>query len=410
MRIACIYLPQFPLQIAQRQDPGLRGRPVLIAGLGARGAGPVVIACSRAAHALGVRIGMAVTAARALADQVQVVAVEADALAGAADAVAEVLLAQVERVDRGGPPHGSHHAAYAEVPLGCRGATFGARAVAELERAGWVARVGIADDRFTAWVAASRASEEAPVMSVPRGGAAAFLAPMPLGLLSISPEVQHVLGALGVTTLGQFAALPPPSVARAWDADYQALARGEGGDQLNVFVPRGEAHESVVVSPEHGLGAAVEALAARVAGRLQARRTGAGVPAVRVAFTSPTAAGEPRTTHVPLTLDGATTADALVEAMAAALRQHEAEHVSALTVSVTEAPTVSRATPIAAASAWGLAGGTAVTAASPDAADDDDRFVLTSPLTTAMVRTPHRRTRRGKQRPRLRPASQARLF
>lgn len=167
MRIACIYLPQFPLQIAQRQDPGLRGRPVLIAGLGARGAGPVVIACSRAAHALGVRIGMAVTAARALADQVQVVAVEADALAGAADAVAEVLLAQVERVDRGGPPHGSHHAAYAEVPLGCRGATFGARAVAELERAGWVARVGIADDRFTAWVAASRASEEAPVMSAP---------------------------------------------------------------------------------------------------------------------------------------------------------------------------------------------------------------------------------------------------
>ena len=43
-----------------------------------------------------------------------------------------------------------------------------------------------------------------------------------------------MLEALGVRTLGEFAALPAPSVARPLEADYQALARGEGGAALRA--------------------------------------------------------------------------------------------------------------------------------------------------------------------------------
>src|SRR5687768_4387861 len=70
MRIACIHLPQFPLQVAVRDAPSLRGRPVAIVGgasTGIRALGaPVVIACSRAARALGIRLGMTAPKARAL--------------------------------------------------------------------------------------------------------------------------------------------------------------------------------------------------------------------------------------------------------------------------------------------------------------------------------------------------------
>jgi hypothetical protein len=66
------------------------------------------------------------------------------------------------------------------------------------------------------------------VTVVSRRGAAGFLAPHPLELLPLAEEVRHLLRAAGVHTLGQFAALPPPSVDRPGALDYQALARGNG--------------------------------------------------------------------------------------------------------------------------------------------------------------------------------------
>jgi protein ImuB len=250
MRIACVHLPQFPLQAALRDAPALRGRAIAVVGgasapgFGRALAAPVVIACSRAARAAGIRLGMTAPTARALAasasgvtDAVEVIAAEPETMIAASHAIAAALLELSPRVDRGGDPRGSHHAAYLEVPLGVRGSTFGARVIAALDALGVVARVGIADDMFTAWVAASQAPDHEEVVTVPRGGSAAFLAPQPLSLLAIPPEVQHVLGALGVHTLGEFAALPPPSVARAWDADYQQLARGEGGATIHDYAP-----------------------------------------------------------------------------------------------------------------------------------------------------------------------------
>ena len=113
------------------------------------------------------------------------------------------------------------------------------------------------------------------VVSVPRGGSAAFLAPRPLSLLAISPEVQHMLEALGVRTLGEFAALPAPSVARpqvaAAGADYQALARGESGTQLRPYVPESSIREDVVTSDALGGPTALAMLGARLALRLGGR-------------------------------------------------------------------------------------------------------------------------------------------
>jgi hypothetical protein len=126
--------------------------------------------------------------------------------------------------------------------------------------------VGVADDRFTAHVAAvtverqggrTRLDDEqarSPVFhqsctTVPRGGSAAFLAPLPLGYLPIDPDVQGMLQTCGVKTLGDFAALPPPSVSRGWsDVDFRALARGQGPARVRGMTRTALLEQTVIES------------------------------------------------------------------------------------------------------------------------------------------------------------------
>ena len=272
MRIACIHIPQYALQCATRLDPSLRGaaiamvdggdslRPAQRPGVVATGVlhVPVVVACSRAAWAQGVRLGVTATAARSVAPDVSIVAVESAGERETVRAIADSVLGLTSIVDVGGRvgAGGAHLAMYAEVPQKTRGNTFGERVIERLSQLGLTGRVGIADDRFTAWVAAAygtdarepRTNDEVSVTMVPRGGSAAFLAPRPLALLAISTEVQHMLEALGVRTLGEFASLPAPSVSRPLEADYRALARGESGAYLRAYAPEAAIREELVVA------------------------------------------------------------------------------------------------------------------------------------------------------------------
>ena len=247
MRIACVYLPSFPLQAHVRQAPHLGGASLAVADAAAKGS--VVMACSRAAWAEGIRSGMAVATARIIAPELRVVVSDPALYDHALAAVTDTLLGLCDTVEVGPAAEGgftTHRAVYVSVPPRTRGAAFGQKLLAQLARQGFRGRVGVADDRFTAHVAAvtvdSRgraarldATDGKPPLfhqsctSVPRGGSAAFLAPLPLSYLPIDPDVQRMLHTCGVKTLGDFAALPPPSVSRPWlDVDFQALARGHG--------------------------------------------------------------------------------------------------------------------------------------------------------------------------------------
>ena len=246
MRIACVYLPSFPLQAHLRQAPHLIGAPVVVADSGLQGS--IVMACSRAAWEEGIRPGMATATARAILPALHVLAADPELYERALAAMIDGAMGLSEAVDIGTPADrtGPHRALYLRVPARMRGDSFGQKMLAQLARQGFRGRVGVADDRFTAYVAAvtverqggrTRLDDEqarSPVFhqsctTVPRGGSAAFLAPLPLGYLPIDPDVQGMLQTCGVKTLGDFAALPPPSVSRAWsDVDFRALARGQG--------------------------------------------------------------------------------------------------------------------------------------------------------------------------------------
>ena len=303
MRIACVHVPQFALQSLSRVDPSVRGAAVAVVGAGSDPAtgvrpslalhSPIVLACSRAARALGVRLGMTASAARFASPEVRVVAADAALERETVRAIADALLGVSTVVDTGGRiAAGAHLAMYCRVPNRARGQTFGDRLIELLGAFGLAARIGIADDRFTAWVAAAHGGvEDRGVVSVPRGGSAAFLAPRPLSLLAITPEVQHMLEALGVRTLGEFAALPAPSVSRPLEADYQALARGESGSALRPYAPEAPIREELISGHAGSLfggEAVVATLARRVALRLAGRARGAS----RLEVTVSGAAGE----------------------------------------------------------------------------------------------------------------------
>lgn len=426
MRIACVYIPSFPLQTAVASDRagaaivGSAGAPITgSAGALASGSiaivtqpavgSPVVVACSRAAWLAGVRPGTTATVARTADPELQCVIADVAAERALLRAVADGLLGIAPRVELGGEPRGQHHVMYAEVPAGRRGSWFGTKVREMLALFGLRGRIGIADDRFTAFVAASSSArerspgsareDEDAVVCVPRGGSAAYLAPQPLSLLQLGPEVLHMLGALGVKTLGQFAELPPPSVMRpdrgGWDADFQALARGDGGADVTAYTPSGPIAERVELASS--MGAAVEQLSQRLAARLVGRNPDGGAVELMVRLTGGSALPAIRSVIVPDS-DAQSLADAIGRALGGdaytTIETIARPESAALATLVMPTPAVEpvrhEAEPIA----------PLVLLPSPAAygrSDDRDE------------RVEHRRTRRGKQRPRI-GTGQARLF
>jgi hypothetical protein len=91
---------------------------------------------------------------------------------------------------------------------------------------------GVADGLFAAELAARAAPEVRASLIVPAGETAGFLAPWSVATLG-RPDLAVTLQRLGVTTLGQFAALPAASVSDRFGADAalcHAVARGESGE------------------------------------------------------------------------------------------------------------------------------------------------------------------------------------
>lgn len=110
------------------------------------------------------------------------------------------------------------------------------------------ARVGIADGPFTAEQAARSTAD---VRIIPPGESAAFLAPLPVGVLD-APDLVPLLVRLGVRTLGDFASLPEPHVlARFGDhgARLHSLASGRDSRQVVPRIPPAELDSSIDFEP-----------------------------------------------------------------------------------------------------------------------------------------------------------------
>ena len=193
-------LDAFYASVEQRDDPGLRGRPVIV------GAG-VVLAASYEARAYGVRTAMGGAQARRLCPRAVVVAPRMTAYAEASKAVYRVFEDSAPLVEG---------LSIDEAFLDVRGlerisgtpAEIAARLRHEVrERVGLPITIGVARTKFLAKVASGVAKPDG-LLVVPPGQELAFLHPLPVERVwGVGPVTAGKLHALGLATVGDMARL-----------------------------------------------------------------------------------------------------------------------------------------------------------------------------------------------------------
>jgi protein ImuB len=246
MRLACLFIPQLPLQAALRRWPELRGTTVAltVTHIGrdgrrsqspapVRGAAPRIVAVSAEARRAGVRPGL--TAAQGMAACVGLSLLPmAEVDVAAADAALGDLgfgfAPRIERepgrvflqVDDLGALYPSETAL---------AQTIAARAL----RVGLGIRVAIAAHKSIARIA-TRAGER---VLVPGGGESAALAPLPVRLLGepLSPTLTETFARWGIATIGAFAALPASEVSLRLGTEGARLHRLARGEDDEPFLP-----------------------------------------------------------------------------------------------------------------------------------------------------------------------------
>ena len=229
MRVACVFIPHFPIAVELLDRPDRRRRPLVIGGASERR--KTVLDCSPEAEGQGVRPGMPLRQALGLCPKATFLEPDPARYYDAFEAVLRALESispLVEAADLG--------RAYVAVE-GLEGFYWDEMALGEalvraVRQAGGQARsagsllpsVGLGEGKFVTWAAAVT-SAPGEACLVPAGREAAFLAPLDVSLLPCSPDTLRRLGLFGLRTIGDVAALPlgavqaqfGPKGRRAWE-------------------------------------------------------------------------------------------------------------------------------------------------------------------------------------------------
>lgn len=271
-------LDSFYASVEQRDDPGLRGRPVIVGG-------GVVLAASYEAKAYGVRTAMGGTQARRLCPHAVVVPPRMSAYSKASDAVFEVFRDCTPQVEPLSVDEAFLYVAglrrVAGTPL-----EIGARLREDVRaRVGLPITVGIARTKFLAKVASQEAKPDG-LLLVPPDKELEFLHPLPVRRLwGVGAVTADKLNTHGITTVAQVAELGESMLASmvgpAMGRQLYALSRNidrrrvtTGVRRRSVGAQRALGRAGTTMSPAE-VDAVVVNLIDRITGRMRAAgRTG----------------------------------------------------------------------------------------------------------------------------------------
>jgi DNA polymerase-4 len=227
----------FYASVEQRDDASLRGRPVIVGGLGKRG---VVCAASYEARPFGVRSAMPMVQARRLCPDAAYLTPRMSHYASIAADVREIFYRYTPLIE----PL-SLDEAYLDVTgsLKLFGGTeaLSARLREEVRsELGLPVSVGGGPGKLLAKIASARAKPDG-VLLVAAAEADGFLRPLRVSeIWGVGPATEKKLHSLGIATIGQLADFDSARLARelgSWGPALQALARGD--DIRTVEADRG---------------------------------------------------------------------------------------------------------------------------------------------------------------------------
>jgi len=221
----------FYAAVEQRDRPELRGKPVIVGAdpKGGRGRG-VVSTASYEARRFGVVSAMPISEAFRRCPQGVYLQPDMARYVKESERIMAVLARFSDRVEPVSIDEAFLDATGSERALGT-GETIGRNLkLAIREETSLSASVGVACSKLVAKVASDVKKPDGLTIVVP-GAEAAFLAPLPVRRLwGVGPKMEETLAKLGVTTIGELAALDPDRLARKLGThghDLLKLARGE---------------------------------------------------------------------------------------------------------------------------------------------------------------------------------------
>jgi protein ImuB len=232
MRLACLYVPDFPLAAVLRTQPDLHGERLAIAD----GQGPraKILAVSAEAARYGVTSGLSVAQALAIDAGLIVRPISSDLLRAAQAALCDAAASFSPRIEDTGDG-----IVYLDLEgLGTLFESESQLANALAQRAthlGLDAQVGVAGSKVAAALAA-RNGGGATV--IPSGEEWSFLAPVAIGLLGPSSELAATLQRWGIRSIGDLAALPTRAVGTRLGPEGVLLVRRARGEDDSPLVPR----------------------------------------------------------------------------------------------------------------------------------------------------------------------------
>src|SRR3954464_3444056 len=187
----------FYASVAQRDDPGLRGRPVIVGSW-------VVMAASYEARAYGVRGGMATTRALRLCPDAAIAGTSWEAYVEASSVIFDLFRAACPVVE----PGSMEEAFLAATGLDEPGPALAARLRREVrEQVGLPLSVGVARTKVLAKIA-SRSAKPDGLFVVEPERELEFLHPLPVERIwGVGPATAAKLQGRGLRTVGQAAAL-----------------------------------------------------------------------------------------------------------------------------------------------------------------------------------------------------------
>jgi DNA polymerase-4 len=252
MTILHVDMDAFYASVEQRDEPSLRGKPVIVGGLKGRG---VVCAASYEARKFGVHSAMPTARAQKLCPHAVFLPVRMEHYAQVSRQIRAIFLSFTPLVE----PL-SLDEAFLDVK-GCEG-LFGS--AAEIGRqiksrvmaeTGLVASVGVAPNRFLAKLASDHGKPDGFIV-LPPDKVSEFLAPLPVGRIwGIGAKGEQRLHALGIRTIGQLANIPDKTLVAQFGETGRWMWRLAHGQDEREVVPDREAKSiSTETTFSHDIG------------------------------------------------------------------------------------------------------------------------------------------------------------
>ena len=279
-------LDAFYAAIAQRDEPSLRGRPLVVAGSSRRA---VVLTASYEARRYGIHSAMPLFDARQRCRDLVVVPPTFDRYRIASEQLFQILRARSQGVE--GMSLDEAFCDLGDVSLEDAVAKATAIKAAVHEATQLALSVGIASGKMVAKIASDDGKPDG-LVAVPAGTEAAYLESKPVRRLwGIGPKTERRLQAEGLHTIGDIARLDDArlhDLFGRWGSELRDLARGidrrpvsEGGEARSISSEQTFEHD---VSGVEALLPHVREQAADVAERLQRHGLRASTIGVKIKF------------------------------------------------------------------------------------------------------------------------------